>query len=117
MIFLNIASGVILVLLGMRHLRRGLDLLFGNKLVGWLQKMTRNRVQGFLAGIVAGSMAPSSTGDRRAFRADAQSHCAYRWPDASRGAWGKCRHHRGSPGAFLSPAGLRGNLPNSRWHL
>jgi phosphate:Na+ symporter len=61
MISLNIASGVILVLLGMRHLRKGLDLLFGNKLVGWLQKMTRNRLQGFLAGIVAGSLAPSST--------------------------------------------------------
>jgi len=61
MILLHIATGIMLVLLGMRHLRKGLDRLFGNRLVEWLQTMTRNRIQGFLAGIVAGVMAPSST--------------------------------------------------------
>ena len=61
MTLLRIATGVILILLGMRHLRKGLDRLFGNQLVDWLQKMTRNRLQGFLAGILAGCVAPSST--------------------------------------------------------
>jgi Na+/phosphate symporter len=37
MVFLNIATGIVLVLLGMRHLRKGLDRLFGNHLVDWLQ--------------------------------------------------------------------------------
>jgi phosphate:Na+ symporter len=61
MVIINIASAIIFVLLGMRDLRRGLDRLFGNKLVDWLQKMTRNRYQAFLAGIVAGVIAPSSS--------------------------------------------------------
>jgi phosphate:Na+ symporter len=61
MLFLNIATGVILVLLGMRYLRKGLDRLFGNQLVEWLQATTRNRVQGFFAGMVAGVIAPSSS--------------------------------------------------------
>jgi len=61
MTFLHIATGVIFVLLGMRHLRKGLDRLFGNRLIDWLQKMTSSRFQGFLAGIVAGCVAPSST--------------------------------------------------------
>jgi len=61
MLFLNIATGVILVLLGMRYLRKGLDRLFGNQLVEWLQGTTRNRAQGFFAGMVAGVIAPSSS--------------------------------------------------------
>ncbi|MBV8275864.1 MAG: Na/Pi cotransporter family protein, partial [Verrucomicrobia bacterium] len=60
MLFLNIATGVILVLLGMRYLRKGLDRLFGNQLVEWLQRTTKNRAEGFFAGIVAGVVAPSS---------------------------------------------------------
>ncbi|MBV9488755.1 MAG: Na/Pi cotransporter family protein [Verrucomicrobia bacterium] len=61
MVFLNIATGIVLVLLGMRHLRKGLDRLFGNRLVDWLQQMTQNRWQAFLAGLVAGTIAPSSS--------------------------------------------------------
>ena len=61
MLFLNIATGVILVLLGMRYLRKGLDRLFGNQLVEWLQRTTKNRAEGFFAGIVAGVVAPSSS--------------------------------------------------------
>lgn len=60
--FLNIATGVILVLLGMRYVRKGLDRLVGNRLVDWLQQMTKNRYQAFFAGAVAGCVAPSSTG-------------------------------------------------------
>ncbi|HYY27704.1 MAG TPA: Na/Pi cotransporter family protein [Chthoniobacterales bacterium] len=61
MLFLNIATGVILVLLGMRYVRKGLDRLFGSQLVDWLQQMTNNRYRAFFAGIVAGTIAPSSS--------------------------------------------------------
>jgi phosphate:Na+ symporter len=61
MALLNIATGIILVLLGMRYIRKGLDRLFGNRLVDWLQRMTRNRFQAFFGGIVAGMIAPSSS--------------------------------------------------------
>jgi phosphate:Na+ symporter len=59
--FLNIATGVIFVLLGMRYVRKGLDRLLGNRLVDWLQQTTRNRYQAFFAGVVAGCVAPSSS--------------------------------------------------------
>jgi phosphate:Na+ symporter len=51
MLFLNIATGVILVLLGMRYVRKGLDRLFGSQLVDWLQQMTNNRYKTFFGGI------------------------------------------------------------------
>jgi phosphate:Na+ symporter len=60
-VFLNIATGVILVLLGMRYVRKGLDRLFGSRLIDWLQQMTSNRFKAFLGGIVAGTIAPSSS--------------------------------------------------------
>src|SRR5580700_10506085 len=61
MLFLNITTGIILVLLGMRYIRKGLDRLFGNRLVDWLQQMTTNRFQAFFGGMVAGMIAPSSS--------------------------------------------------------
>jgi phosphate:Na+ symporter len=60
-LFLNIATGVILVLLGMRYVRKGLDRLFGSQLIDWLQQMTNNRYKAFFAGMVAGAIAPSSS--------------------------------------------------------
>jgi phosphate:Na+ symporter len=60
-LFLNIANGVILVLLGMRYVRKGLDRLFGSQLIDWLQQMTNNRYKAFFAGMVAGAIAPSSS--------------------------------------------------------
>jgi phosphate:Na+ symporter len=60
-LFLNIATGVILILLGMRYVRKGLDRLFGSQLVDWLQQTTDNRYKAFFAGIVAGTIAPSSS--------------------------------------------------------
>jgi len=60
-VFLNIATGVILVLLGMRYLRKGLDRLFGSHLVDWLQQMTNNPYKAFFGGMVAGTIAPSSS--------------------------------------------------------
>jgi phosphate:Na+ symporter len=60
-LLLNIATGVILVLLGMRYVRKGLDRLFGSQLIDWLQQMTNNRYQAFFGGMVAGLIAPSSS--------------------------------------------------------
>jgi phosphate:Na+ symporter len=61
MLFLHIATGIVLILLGMRYLRKGLDRLFGSHLIDWLQRMTQYRYQAFLAGLVAGTIAPSSS--------------------------------------------------------
>ncbi|HEX4202540.1 MAG TPA: Na/Pi symporter, partial [Chthoniobacterales bacterium] len=61
MALINLASAIILILLGMRYLRKGLDRLFGNQLVDWLQNTAQNRYKAFLAGIVAGVISPSSS--------------------------------------------------------
>src|SRR5258708_36576986 len=61
MILFNLASAIILILLGMRYLRKGLDRLFGSKLVEWLQNTAKNRYQAFLAGMGAGLISPSSS--------------------------------------------------------
>src|SRR6202023_3924929 len=61
MLFLNIATGFILADVGMRYVRKGLDRLFGNQLVDWLQQMTNNRYKAFFGGMVAGAIAPSSS--------------------------------------------------------
>src|SRR5215469_13108536 len=58
---INLASAIILILLGMRNLRKGLDLLFGNQLMEWPQNTAQNRYKAFLAGIVAGLISPSSS--------------------------------------------------------
>lgn len=61
MALLNLISAIILILLGMRYLRKGLDRLFGNQLVEWLQETAKNRYRAFFAGIVAGLISPSSS--------------------------------------------------------
>jgi phosphate:Na+ symporter len=61
MALINLTSAIILILLGMRYLRKGLDRLFGNQLVDWLQSTAQNRYKAFLAGIVAGVVSPSSS--------------------------------------------------------
>ena len=61
MVFMEIAGGVALALFGIRFLRKGLDRLFGGKLVDWLSKMTQHRVRAFGSGIAVGTLAPSST--------------------------------------------------------
>lgn len=53
-----------MILLGLRHLRKGLDQLFGRQLLEWLHDRTtssENRLQLFTGGIVAGALTPSST--------------------------------------------------------
>jgi len=61
MALLNLTSAIILILLGMRYLRKGLDRLFGNQLVEWLQETAKNRYKAFFSGIVAGLISPSSS--------------------------------------------------------
>jgi phosphate:Na+ symporter len=57
----QIAGGVALILFGIRFLRKGLDRLFGGRLVAWISRMTERRWKAFSAGIVVGTLAPSST--------------------------------------------------------
>jgi phosphate:Na+ symporter len=45
----------------MRYVRKGLDRLFGSQLVDWLQQMTNNPYKAFFGGMVAGTIAPSSS--------------------------------------------------------
>src|ERR1700747_612583 len=61
MALLNLTSAIILILLGMRYLRKGLDRLFGNQLVEWLPEQAKNRLKGFFCGMVAGLISPSSS--------------------------------------------------------
>jgi phosphate:Na+ symporter len=61
MALLNLTSAIILIMLGMRYLRKGLDRLFGNQLVEWLQETAKNRYKAFFSGIVAGLISPSSS--------------------------------------------------------
>lgn len=61
MAFFQIAGGVALILFASRFLRKGLDRLFGSRLVVWMGRMTRWRITAFGAGVVAGAAAPSST--------------------------------------------------------
>lgn len=58
---IHIIGGIGLILFGVRFLRKGLDRLFGNKLVVWLSKTGKHPVMGFLSGLGAGTIAPSST--------------------------------------------------------
>lgn len=59
--FIQIASGVALIIFGIRFLRKGLDRLFGGRLVLWLSHMTKRRWKAFFSGMVVGTLVPSST--------------------------------------------------------
>lgn len=61
LIFIQIAGGVALIIFGIRFLRKGLDRLFGGRLVTWLSRMTELRWKAFSSGIVIGTLVPSST--------------------------------------------------------
>jgi len=62
MILTQILAGVALTVFGVRFLRKGFDRLFGSRLAGWLENLTSNRPKAWLGGILAGTVAPSSTG-------------------------------------------------------
>lgn len=58
----SILGGVGLIFFGVRFLRKGLDRLFGGRLMMWLSHVTSHRLKAFLTGIGIGTVAPSSTG-------------------------------------------------------
>ncbi len=60
-IFLQIAGGIALTVFGVRFLRKGLDRLFGGRLVSWLSGLTQRRWRAFFSGVAVGTVAPSST--------------------------------------------------------
>jgi phosphate:Na+ symporter len=60
-VFYQIAGGIALTIFGVRFLRKGLDRLFGGRLVAWLSSMTQRRWKAFASGTVVGTLAPSST--------------------------------------------------------
>lgn len=61
MALLNIAGGVALILFGIRFLRKGLERLFGQALYAWIERSARRPWQAAAAGLVFGTVAPSST--------------------------------------------------------
>jgi phosphate:Na+ symporter len=61
MALLNIAGGVALMLFGIRFLRKGLERMLGHALHAWIERMSSNRWTAAIAGLVFGSVAPSST--------------------------------------------------------
>lgn len=61
MVLIDIAGGVALILFGIRFLRKGLDRLAGERIHHWTATMQRSRGVTFLAGLVFGTLAPSST--------------------------------------------------------
>lgn len=59
---IQILGGIGLIFFGVRFLRKGLDRLFGGRLMTWLATVTKGRVKAMLTGVAIGTVAPSSTG-------------------------------------------------------
>lgn len=59
--FMTTAGGVAMILFGIRFLRKGLDRLFGERLVYWMRQLADSRPKAFLSGIGVSVLAPSST--------------------------------------------------------
>ncbi len=59
--FFNLIGGVLLILLGLRSLRKGFARVMGGDLLDWLQDFARNRARALIGGIAAGVVMPSST--------------------------------------------------------
>ena len=55
-----IVGGVALILFGIRFLRKGLDRLFGGRLLAWLARLTASSPRAFAAGVATGVATPSS---------------------------------------------------------
>jgi len=60
MIFVHMLGSVALILFGIRALRKGLDRLFGSRLMSWLQRTTENPAKAFGSGIIFGALTNSS---------------------------------------------------------
>ena len=59
--FINLIGGILLILLGLRTLRKGFARIMGGDLLDWLQNFTRTRLRAIFGGITAGIVMPSST--------------------------------------------------------
>jgi len=59
--FINLIGGILLILLGLRLLRKGFGRLLGGDLIDWLQDFTRTRPRSLIGGTAAGTIMPSST--------------------------------------------------------
>lgn len=60
-LFFQITGGIALTIFGVRFLRKGLDRLFGGRLIAWLSGLTERRWRAFGSGLAVGTLAPSST--------------------------------------------------------
>ncbi len=58
---INLAAGVLLILFGLRFLRKGFARIMGGDLLDWLQGFTRTRSRAFIGGFAGGVVMPSST--------------------------------------------------------
>ncbi len=58
---INLAAGVLLILFGLRFLRKGFARVTGGDLIDWLQGFTRTRARALAGGIAGGIVMPSST--------------------------------------------------------
>lgn len=59
--FVNLIGGILLILLGLRTLRKGFARVMGGDLLDWLQEFTRTQPRALLGGVAAGIVMPSST--------------------------------------------------------
>ncbi|MBK1735975.1 sodium:phosphate symporter [Halorhodospira abdelmalekii] len=58
---INLIAGVLLILFGLRFLRKGFARIIGGDLVDWLQRFTRTSGRALAGGVVSGTVMPSST--------------------------------------------------------
>lgn len=58
---INLAGGVLMILFGLRFLRKGFARITGGDLIDWLQGFTRTRLRAVTGGVAAGVVMPSST--------------------------------------------------------
>ena len=58
----QIIGGIALTIFGARFLRKGMDRLFGNRMMRWFVSAAEKPHQAILGGLAAGVMVPSSTG-------------------------------------------------------
>lgn len=57
----NIVGGVVLILYGLRFLRKGFARVMAGDMLDWLQGFTRTRARSLIGGIAGGTVMPSST--------------------------------------------------------
>ncbi|ABM62085.1 Na/Pi cotransporter family protein [Halorhodospira halophila] len=58
---INLLAGILLILFGLRFLRKGIARTLGGDLLDWLQGFTRTRGRALVGGVAGGALMPSST--------------------------------------------------------